>query len=79
MSTGRGKRFFWGILTIILGILFLIDVVVPDPLPFVDEVVTGLLTLMSAIKTLKEFWSKARPDKPPAAEPKSLPKSGELP
>lgn len=71
MSGRGGKRIFWGILTIILGIFFLADLAIPDPLPFVDEVVTGLLTLVSAIKTLKEFWSKARPPRPepPGAKP----------
>ena len=76
MSTGKGRRLFWGIMTIILGILFLVDVAVPDPLPFVDEIVTGLLTLVSAIKTLKEFWSKARPDKLPAPDRQPAIKSG---
>jgi hypothetical protein len=60
MSEGKGKRFFWGILTILLGILFMLDLVVLDPLPMVDEVVTGLLTAVSAGKTLQEFWKKAR-------------------
>ena len=27
------------------GVLFLINVVVPDPIPFVDETLLGLLTL----------------------------------
>ena len=60
MGTGRGKRFFWGILTVVLGVLFMLDLVTPDPLPLVDEVVTGLLTAISALKTLQEFWNRAR-------------------
>jgi hypothetical protein len=64
MGGSRGKRLFWGLLTTVLGILFLTDLAVPDPLPFVDEIVTGLLTAASALKTLKEFWAKTRPEKP---------------
>ena len=74
MEKGSGKRLFWAVLTIILGILFIIDVVTPfplDPIPFVDEVVTGLLTATAAIKTLKEFWAKARPPKLPDPAEKS--------
>lgn len=33
-------------LAIIFGTLFVIDLVVPDPLPFVDEIFLGLATIL---------------------------------
>jgi len=33
-------------LFLLTGTLFLVTLVVPDPLPFVDEILLGLLTLM---------------------------------
>lgn len=63
MAEGGRKRLFWGALTVGLGILFMLDLVALDPIPLVDEVVTGLLTAASAVKTLQEFWKKARGDK----------------
>jgi hypothetical protein len=65
MDKGRGKRMLWGGLTILMGTLFLLDIAIPDPVPLVDEIGTGLLTVIAAIKTLKEFWAKARPTKLP--------------
>ncbi len=35
-------------LTALLIIVFLVDLVVPDPIPFVDEIILGLLSLMLA-------------------------------
>lgn len=67
MDKGGGKRMLWGGLTILMGVLFLLDIAVPDPVPLVDEVGTGLLTVIAAIKTLQEFWAKARPSKLPSA------------
>ena len=32
-------------LGVLAGVLFVIDLLVPDPLPFVDETLLGLLTL----------------------------------
>ena len=45
----------------LLAIVFLLDLFVPDLLPFVDEAVLGLLTLMMGM------WRDRRspPDKPP--------------
>lgn len=34
----------------ILGIVFLVLVVVPDPLPFIDEVIVGGATALEAVK-----------------------------
>ena len=38
--------------------LFVIDLVVPDPVPFLDEIMLGLLTLLFA------SWRKRRDPKP---------------
>ena len=48
-------------LFVLLAIFFLVDLFVPDLLPFVDEAVLGLLTLMTGM------WRDRRspPDKPP--------------
>lgn len=35
-------------LTALLAIVFVIDLVTPDPLPFVDEIILGLLGLLFA-------------------------------
>jgi hypothetical protein len=32
----------------VTGVLFLLNVLVPDPIPFVDEVLLGLVTLLLA-------------------------------
>jgi hypothetical protein len=42
----RNLRF--PILALVTGALFLFTLVVPDPIPFVDELLLGLLTLMFA-------------------------------
>ncbi len=48
-------------LFVLLAVIFLVDLFVPDLLPFVDEAVFGLLTLMTGM------WRDRRPppDKPP--------------
>ena len=35
-------------LMMLCGVLFVIDLVVPDPLPFVDEIILGVTTLLLA-------------------------------
>jgi hypothetical protein len=37
-------------LLLLTGTLFVIDLVVPDPIPFVDEAILGLVTLLLARK-----------------------------
>lgn len=49
-------------LVMLLGLLFLIDLFVPDPLPFIDEAVLFLLTMLAA------RW-KQRPQPEPAPKP----------
>lgn len=47
-------------LFVLLAIVFIVDLVVPDVIPLVDEVILGLLTLMTGT------WRDRRPpDKPP--------------
>ena len=48
-------------LFVLLAVIFLVDLFVPDLLPFVDEAVFGLLTLMTGM------WRDRRPppDQPP--------------
>jgi len=55
---GRGLRF--PTLFILVGALFLIDLLVPDFIPFADEIILGLLTVF--LGTLRERR------KPPPAE-----------
>jgi hypothetical protein len=38
-------------LVLITGSIFLLDLVVPDPIPLVDELLLGLVTLMLAMLT----------------------------
>ena len=35
-------------LFLVAGVLFVGDLLVPDPLPFIDEIMLGLMTLMLA-------------------------------
>jgi len=45
----------------LLGAIFLADVFIPDILPFVDEIVLGLLTALAAVWKVRERSQ----DKPP--------------
>lgn len=54
-------------LLMLLTGLFLLDLFIPDPFPFIDEIVLGLLTLLVA------RW-KSRP-RPEPAPPKPPPKN----
>lgn len=51
-------------LTLVMLALFLADVAIPDPLPFIDEIVLGIATILLA------RWQsrRAEPD-PPAPKP----------
>jgi hypothetical protein len=46
LSRLRGLRF--PTLALVTGVLFLLTLLVPDPIPFVDELLLGLLTLLFA-------------------------------
>jgi hypothetical protein len=45
-------------LTVLLALLLVIDLVLPDPLPFVDEAVLALLTVLAA------SWRRRGPSDP---------------
>jgi hypothetical protein len=48
----------------VLLVLFLVDLFVPDPIPFVDEVLLGLLTLLVGTwKTRREAEPQPQPPK----------------
>ena len=40
------RRLRYPYLFVVLAVLFLLDLVVPDAIPFVDELVLGLLTML---------------------------------
>lgn len=52
-----------GHLAALAAVLFLIDVVFPDPLPFLDEVVLALLTLLLARRKPSETRPGTRESK----------------
>ena len=51
---GRLAGLRFPILALVAGALFLLTLVVPDPIPFIDELLLGLLTLLFA------NWKKRR-------------------
>lgn len=59
VNRAAGKmRFPW--LVLVLGVLFVADVFIPDAIPFVDEILLALLTLIfSRIRTHKKAPPKA--------------------
>ncbi len=68
-SNSRILEFFRGLkpwqlslLFLLFGGLFCLDVVIPDPIPFVDEILLGLLTLLTAGLQIRNSVS---PQKPP--------------
>lgn len=59
----RGRRLRFPTLFVLIGLLFLLDLLVPDFIPFVDEIILGLLTVV--LGTLRE---KRREPPPEPAE-----------
>ncbi len=55
-------------LLLLVTSLFVLDLVIPDPLPFVDEIVLGLMTILIA------RWQsrRAEPKPPPKPPPKDV-------
>lgn len=51
-------------LVVIVGAIFLVDLAVPDLLPFIDEIVLGIATLLLARWRLRSF-DEPDPVKPP--------------
>ncbi len=66
-------------LFVILAGLFVLDLVVPDPIPMLDEVLLAVLTFVAAsFKTRREDQPPPRDVTPPDDDPKEL-DSGEPP
>lgn len=64
-------------LFLILGGLFLVDLVVPDPIPLVDEILLAVLTFIAAtFSTRREEDLEPRDITPPEDDPRVL-SSGE--
>ena len=64
-------------LFLILGGLFLVDLVVPDPIPLVDEILLAVLTFIAAtFSTRQEEDPEPRDITPPEDDPQVL-SSGE--
>ena len=53
-------------LLLLVTALFVVDLVIPDPLPFVDEIVLGLMTLLIS------RWQSRRQQPPPKPPPKNV-------
>jgi len=49
----KRKKKIWSIVFIIILTATIIDLIIPDPLPFVDEVILIATTLFSFVKVLK--------------------------
>ena len=62
-ATQRARRLRFPTLFVLAGLLFLVDLVVPDFIPFVDEIILGLVTVMLGL--LRE---KRRPEEVEPAE-----------
>ena len=50
-------------LLLVVTTLFVVDLLIPDPLPFVDEVVLGIITILIA------RWQSRRQEPPTAPKP----------
>jgi len=57
------KRFKSSTLLVLVGSLFVLDVFIPDPLPFIDEIILGILTILIA------RWQSRRTEPAPAPKP----------
>lgn len=60
------SRFGSRTLVILMGALFVADLVIMDPIPFVDEILLGVATLLLA------RWQSRRDDKPIKPPPKNV-------
>jgi hypothetical protein len=60
-------------LFLILGLLFLIDLVLPDPIPLIDEILLAVLTFIAASFTTRgEADPEPRDVTPPDDDPSAL-------
>ena len=60
-------------LFLLTGGLFILDLVIPDLIPFVDEILLGLLTLLLGM------WQKQSPTEPPREIKDVTPKDDRTP
>jgi len=58
VKKSRGRSLLWGLAALFLGIFFVVDFFIPDPIPFIDEIVAGVLTLVSGFKALQSLFAK---------------------
>jgi hypothetical protein len=70
-------RFRYPYLFLVLGALFLIDLVVPDPIPLVDEILLAVLTFIAATFGTRRDPDTAPRDITPPDEPPEPLSSGE--
>ena len=60
-------------LFLVLGALFLVDLVLPDPIPLVDEILLAVLTFIAAtFTTRREEGAEPRDITPPGDNPRAL-------
>ena len=60
-------------LFLILGVLFIVDLVIPDPIPLVDEILLAVLTFIAAtFTTRQETDPEPRDITPPEDDQKAL-------
>ena len=67
----RGLKFPW--LFAVTAVLFAVDLVVPDMMPFADELLLGLSTLLLGAWRNKKQESRANADVPPSESPEDAP------
>ena len=44
----------WDLIFIVFLILLVANIIIPDPIPFIDEILMGIITVLSADKALDE-------------------------
>ena len=66
-------------LFLVLGLLFLIDLVLPDPIPLIDEVLLAVLTFLAATFTTRRNIEPEPRDVTPADEDRPVVSPGENP
>lgn len=60
-ATRRGTRLRFPTLFVLIALLFAIDLLVPDFIPFVDEIILGLMTVVLGV--LREKRADKEPEK----------------
>lgn len=60
-ATRRASRLRFPTLFILVGLLFLVDLLVPDFIPFVDEIILGIVTVILGLMREKRREPEAEP------------------